>query len=179
MAGYKLYRAFIDDDDDNEKYRLTYYHNPQRWKDNFINDKNPIKDINNWSNEIKYLDPTNTTYSNEINLLPTDVGGIYLFYVKGLNLPFFENYILYVGRCQYTKGQNINKRAKEYLTDKRVEIRRMFRKWKDVLYYRYYPDKNNQEICEYEVKLIRSITPEYNDQIPDKIEIQEPIPAFQ
>lgn len=179
MAGYTRYRAFIDDDDDNEYYRMTYFHNPQRWRDNFINDSDPIKNINNWSNEIRYLDPTNTTCSNEINLLPKDVGGIYLFYVKGINLPFVENYILYVGRCLYTDGQNINKRAKEYLTDKRVEIRRMFRKWKDFLYYRYYPTTNNREICEYEIKLIRAIAPEYNEQIPDKIEIQKPIPAFQ
>ena len=32
-----------------------------------------------------------------INQLPNDKGGIYIFYLKGICLPFFENYILYIG----------------------------------------------------------------------------------
>lgn len=172
------YRAFIRDDDDNEKFILTYYHNPKRWVDNLLEQNNPIRDIANWSNEIKYLNAANDDLSEDIKALPKSHGGIYMFYIKGLNLPFVENYILYIGRCQYTKTQNINKRAKEYFKDERIEIKRMFRKWKEHLYYRYYPDTDNELIRSNEVKLIRAIAPEYNEEIPNKIDIQESVPAF-
>ena len=54
----------------------------------------------------------------------------------------------------------------------------MFRKWKEHLYYRYYPDTDNELIRSNEVKLIRAIAPEYNEEIPNKIDIQESVPAF-
>ncbi len=172
------YRAFIHDDDDNERYRLTYYHNPQRWIDNLLETNNPIRDLANWSNEIKYLNDQNSDVSQEIKNLPTDRGGVYMFYLKGINLPFVENYILYIGRCQFTSNQNINKRANEYLKDERIEIKRMFRKWKEYLYYRYYPDTDNEKICSNEVKLIRAIAPEFNEEIPNNFEVQNTVPAF-
>lgn len=172
------YRAFIHDDDDNEKYILTYYHNPHRWIDNLLDINNPIRNIENWSNEIKYLNDQNDDVSECIKNLPKNHGGVYIFYLKGINLPFAENYILYIGRCQYTINQNINKRANEYLKDERIEIKRMFRKWKEYLYYRYYPDTDNEKIRSNEVKLIRAILPEFNEEIPDNIEIQDSVPAF-
>ena len=172
------YRAFIRDDDVNEQYVLTYYHNPNRWNDNLLEQDNPIKNMANWSREIKYLNAQNDDISDDIKSLPKDHGGIYMFYIKGINLPFVENYILYIGRCQYTPAQNINKRAKEYFRDERIEIKRMFRKWKEFLYYRYYPDTNNELIRANEIKLIRAIAPEYNEEIPDKMDIQNSVPAF-
>lgn len=172
------YRAFIHNDDDNENYILTYYHNPHRWIDNVLEIDNPVRNIANWSGEMKYLNELNNDISDEIRNLPKTHGGIYVFYVKGINLPFIENYILYIGRCQYTSSQNINKRAREYISDNRIEIRRMFRKWKEYLYYRYYPDTDNEKIRENEAKLIRAIAPEFNEEIPDKIDRQDPVPAF-
>ena len=169
------YRAFIRDDDVNEQYVLTYYHNPNRWNDNLLEQDNPIRNMANWSREIKYLNTQNDDISDDIKSLPKDHGGIYMFYIKGINLPFVENYILYIGRCQYTHAQNINKRAKEYFRDERIEIKRM---WKEFLYYRYYPDTNNELIRANEIKLIRAIAPEYNEEIPDKMDIQNSIPAF-
>lgn len=96
-----------------------------------------------------------------------------------MNLPFIENYILYIGRCQYTDQQNIRKRAKEYYSDKRALISRMFHKWDKYLYYRYYPDVDNDRIKQNEVQLIRSILPYFNEDIPDNIEVRETIPAFE
>lgn len=175
MSGY---RAFLDEDDDNDKYVLTYYHNPTRWNANLLAINNPIRDANKWSKEIKYMNDDNTDVSDEIKNLPKNTGGIYIFYLKGLNLPHIENYVLYVGRCKYTKHQNINKRAKEYLTDKRPRIMKMFRRWKSYLYYRYFPDTDNDAISNNEIILIRAIAPEYNEDIPDKIEIRPTTPAF-
>lgn len=74
-----LYRAFVEEDDDNAIHRIEYYHNPLRWQDNALPENDPIRDIAAWSNEIKYLDTTNTDISDEIKGIPDDTGGIYIF----------------------------------------------------------------------------------------------------
>ncbi len=163
------YRAFLFSDPSNFQYGLTYYHNPQRWNKYKIDDNNPIKNEANWSKEIKYLNDTNSGISSEIKNIPKDTGGIYYFYIKGINLPFIENYILYIGRCQYTEHQNIRKRAMEYYNDSRILIQEMFNRWKEHLYYRYFPCKENEESCQDELKLISAILPQYNEDIPEKI----------
>jgi hypothetical protein len=108
-----------------------------------------------------------------------DTGGIYVFYIKGLNLSFIENYILYIGRCQFTETQHIRKRAREYYKDTRDLIVEMFSRWKEHLYYRYYPDTNNERIKNNEIQLIRAILPQYNEVIPDQVDIQDSVPAFE
>lgn len=163
------YRAFLTSDPSNFQYSLTYYHNPQRWNKYKIDDNNPIKNEANWSKEIKYLNDTNSGISSEIKNIPKDTGGIYYFYIKGINLPFIENYILYIGRCQYTEHQNIRKRAMEYYNDSRILIQEMFNRWKEHLYYRYFPCKENEESCQDELILISAILPQYNEDIPEKI----------
>ena len=175
------YRAFIEDDD--TSFRIEYYHNPKRWVDNSTDTNNPIMMIENWSSEIKFMNQTYDDVSDEINSLPNDKGGIYLFYIKGICLPFIENYIVYIGRCKSTESQNIRKRAKEYYTNdylkgKRQMIQKMFKHWKEYLYYRYYPDVDNDRIDINESFLIRAILPPYNEVIPDKIDIQPTISAF-
>lgn len=174
MSGY---RAFVEDDDENAKHRIEYYHNPSRWQDNVLEDSS-IRNESKWSNEIKYLNSDNTDVSNEIKAIPNNSGGIYIFYIKGPNLSFIENHILYIGRCRYTNNQNIRKRALEYYTDKRILITKMFKLWKNHLYYRYYASTNNEFIDKTESTLIRAILPPMNEIIPDKINIQPQIPAF-
>lgn len=175
MSGY---RAFTEEYSDNNRYQLTYYHNPQRWRQNTLDEDNPMKDPNNWSAELKYLNQTNDDVSDDIKRLPNNKGGIYVFFIKGVNLPFMENYILYVGRCKCTDNQNIRKRAKEYFKDARPLILRMFDRWKEHLYYRCYLDDDNDRICRNEVSLIRAIMPELNEDIPDRIEVQPTVLAF-
>lgn len=176
MAGY---RAFIAEDDNESIYRLEYFHNPLRWNDNMIELNNPIRNVNHWSQEIKYISDDGNRISDDILNLPNDIGGIYMFYIKGNNLPFIENHILYIGRCKITEHQNIRKRAKEYYTDtKRQLIAKMFRLWKHNIYYRFYADNDNDRIDQNEVQLIRSILPPLNEKIPNKLEIQPTIPAF-
>ena len=106
------YRAFLTIDD-NSSYELKYYHNPNRWNRCVAQlNNNPILDINNWTSEYKFYDENGSPNLN--NQLPDDMGGIYIFYLKGICLPFFENYILYIGKAEITNGQNIRKRVKEY-----------------------------------------------------------------
>ena len=175
-----VYRAFLAEDSSNYQYELKYYHNPYRWVNNAIEIDNPIRNVDNWSDEIKYLNASNDDLSEGIKNLPNNTGGIYIFYIKGLNLSFIENYILYIARCQFTgtDRQHIRKRAREYYNDTRGLIVEMFSRWKDHLYYRYYPDTDNERIKNNEIQLIRAILPQYNEVIPDQIEIQDSIPAF-
>ncbi len=173
------YRAFSTFDEESIKHQITYYHNPSRWESYQLPLNSPLRNIDNWSEEIKYYNSDGTDYSDEIGQLPTTTGGVYVFYLKGDNLPFFENYILYIGRCRFTEnGQNICKRAKEYISDTRESVSYMMSHWKNHLYYRFFPDTDNPRIDANEALLIRAIVPPFNEVIPNICNPQEPIPAF-
>lgn len=170
--------AFLNLNDEDKLFDIIYYHNPRHWVENKIDAANPIVDEANWSTEIKYYNGEDI--SDEIKDLPTNTGGIYMFYLKGINLPFIEKYIVYIGRCHYTDGvQYIRKRAKEYDSDNsRSDIVRMKKYWKNYLFYRYYPETDNEKIDRDEITLIRAIRPPFNSEIPDKTEVQHTINAF-
>lgn len=169
-------RAFIDDE--NKLFDITYYHNPNRWAEFAIDQTNPIANEANWSKEIKYLNDANDDVSDEIKNIPNNTGGVYMFFLKGKTLPFIEKYIVYIGRCQYTEDQNIRKRANEYFKDERDFIKGMFNHWKSFVYYRYFPDTDNNRIKANEALLLNAIWPPFNPTIPNKIEIQPAINAF-
>lgn len=63
MAGY---RAFLAENSENYQYELIYYHNPNRWRDNIIALDNPIRNVENWSAEIKYLNESNDDYQMKL-----------------------------------------------------------------------------------------------------------------
>lgn len=173
------YRAFITTDE-NSSYGLQYYHNPLRWKKSLkYLTGNPILDINNWTPEYKFYDEDGEK-STLINQLPNDKGGIYVFYLKGICLPFFENYILYIGKASITDNENIRSRVKTYynVSKERYLIIEMFSKWKDYIYCRCFPETNNEKIEIDESLLIKAILPYYNEDIPDKIHVQPKIKAF-
>ena len=169
---YRAYNAFNKD----KSLEILFRPNPIRWMDNFVGNDNPIRDVTNWSSEIKYLN--DGKISDEIRNMPKDKGGLYMFYLKGPNLPFAEYYILYIGRALYTPSENICKRAMHYLKDERYMIQEMFDNWKNDLYYRYFPDTDNIAIEKNEIALIRSIVPPYNEDIPNKREEQPKVKAF-
>lgn len=162
--------------DGNKNYLIQYMPRPARWAEYFVGEDNPIRLEENWSEEIKYIE--NNQRSPKIDNLPTDTGGVYIFYLKGINLPFMEKYILYIGRAQYTKKMNIRVRAKSYFSDNRITIQEMFHWWGNDLYYRYYPDKDNDKIKSNEAALIRAIFPPYNSIIPDKFIVEPKVSAF-
>lgn len=172
-----VYRAFVYSGD-NIEYEVKYYHNPARWAINRLPTDSPMRDIHNWSSEIKYFNEDGSDVSEAIKGLPTTTGGIYVFYLKGENLPYFENYILYIGRCRYTDNQNIHKRAREYFTDNRSMVSYMMNQWRGYLYYRYFPETDNNMIDRNEALLIRAVLPAFNEKIPDLIEVQKPVAAF-
>lgn len=109
-------------------------------------------------------------------------GGLYIFYIKGTVLPFFENYPAYIGRAKNTANQNLRKRCKEYYSEfykknTRLKIHRMIDKWGKYLHLRYIQLDNNKLIESLEAELINGILPPFNDRVPI-IEFSEPKPAF-
>jgi hypothetical protein len=149
---------------------------PMLWKDYLKIEVSDYLDGLEW-NEIKYLtDSANDelTINPEINNLPSNNGGIYIFLIKN-NLTFLNcNYLAYIGRAQFTDGQNLNKRCKEYLNDSRESIEQMLYYWGDYLYLKYAPihdDKicaSNKKIVEIEDILIKALRPPFNSETPAK-----------
>lgn len=173
--------AFINANDHTLVYQCTYYHDPERWKE-----ASPVtkKALNNlpWSDYIKYIDDDGKV-SRKLDEIPSDEGGLYLFFIQGQTLPSSEMYLVYVGRALCTESENIQKRVKRYLwesnsKDGRPKIKRLFRHWKDFLYIRYCSTKDNTLIKAGESTLIRAILPPFNSELPDKIIYKEPVNAF-
>lgn len=172
--------AFITTFEENKLFDIVYYHMPQRWYSIQLNDIQI--DHSNWSDEIKFLAANGLDVSDEIKSLPEDTGGIYVFFIKGIVLPYFETYLAYIGRALSTDKQNLKKRCNSYYyeffkEDRRPKIARMIEKWGTHLYIKYYKSNDNDFIKKFENKLINGILPPFNDEIPQLI-ISEPQPAF-
>lgn len=120
-----------------------------------------------WS-EIKYFD--GDTLNPEINTIPNNCGGIYLFCIKPNVIPDVHLYLAYIGRAQKTPYQNLRKRVKEYATeDDRPKICELKRHWGSYLYLRYLPMPNEDNNCikRLEKELIKAILPPFNDRYPE------------
>lgn len=120
-----------------------------------------------WS-EIKYF--LGDTLNPEINTVPNNCGGIYLFCIKPNVIPDVHLYLAYIGRAQNTQYQNLRKRVKEYATEvTRPNICELKRHWGSYLYLRYLPlpTENNDCINRLEKELIKTILPPFNDIYPE------------
>jgi len=134
-------------------------------------------------NIIKYLNDDANGFSEEIENLPNDRGGLYLFFAKCNILTGITEYPFYIGRAQLTDGQNLRKRCREYYTkfardNERPKITKMINYWGKDLYLAYKEIDDNDDIVDFEKKLINSLLLPMNDEIPDQ-EIRESIKAFQ
>ena len=161
-------------------YLCQYFLDPNRW-DVVPSEIRDTLRKQAWSNYIKYLD-ADGNLSKELDLLPENEGGIYMFFIQGQTLPEFEMYPAYIGRALCTEGQNIQKRVKCYLRESRGKNRpkiiNLFESWKDFLYIKYFHTSDNALIDVGEKVLIRSILPPFNSEIPDRIKFKTPKKAF-
>jgi len=140
-----------------------------------------IKSFNVWHN-IKYLNDDGSDFSEDIDLLPNDCGGVYMFYIECPIIIGITEFPLYIGRAQFTANQNLRKRVREYFThysrsDERPKITRMFRYWDKELRVAFLCMEENEQIVNLEKNLINSLLLPMNDLIPD-IETKEAIAAF-
>lgn len=163
----------IDIFDNFSDYKIPFVINPKLWKriDNEL-----IKCIREEWNEVKFLDE-NRQLSSQLNNIPNDKGGLYIFIAKTDIIPASHIYIMYIGRAKITQSQNLRKRCKEYGNAKRPKIKRMVQSWGEHLYIRYYPMIDNNKIDDLEKELINNIIPPFNDEIPDK-ETRDKVKAF-
>lgn len=159
--------------------KVTYTVSSMLWNKFIL----PNLDIsfNKWSS-IKYLNDTGDDYNEDIVKVPSDKGGLYLFYAKCPVIPGITEYPFYIGRAMLTDGQNLRKRVKEYYSQYKREVDRpkiklMFRYWADELHLAFLPLNENEQIVDLEKILINSLLLPMNDQIPDK-EVRDAVKAF-
>lgn len=173
-------RAFVDRNDETKKYDCLYYLHPDLWLKNAHITSN-LHTRDNWSDYIKYLNEKNEV-SDDIKKLPKDYGGIYVFFIQGISLPFCERYLAYIGRAQCTKYESLQSRVKSYLRESkkpngRTRINRLFTYWKEHLYIRYYKSQDNEFIKQSESALIHAILPPFNTDLTE-YKIKKPRKAF-
>ena len=135
----------------------------------------------NWQS-FKYLNDAGDALSNEVQSLPNNAGGLYMFHINCPVIPGMTSFPAYIGRAQLTEGQNLRKRCKEYFqkfarSDERPKITRMFEYWRNELYLSFIVLDENEKIIGFEKRLINALLLPFNDEIPD-IEIRQAVKAF-
>jgi len=135
---------------------------------------------NNWL-KVKYFDGVNL--HNEVERIPIDKGGIYVFLIKCPIIPECGTYIMYVGSAQKTSNTNIKNRISQYFSNytnnrERAKITRLFDKWKDYIYLAVLPlDNENNIILEVEKCLIDTLLPPCNSKLYNA-EVKRKVSAF-
>jgi hypothetical protein len=136
----------------------------------------------NWT-KIKYLNDAGDDFHNDVDNIPDNLGGIYLFVIRCPVMDEITEFLVYVGRAQKTDKQNLKKRCKEYFqkysnSKERPKITRMFKYWKNHLYLYYQTFSTNQEIIDVEDQLIDCLIPPFNPKRTNVVTNQA-INAFQ
>lgn len=131
---------------------------------------------------IKYLNEDGNDFHEDIQKVPNNKGGLYMFYVKCNTISGITEFPFYIGRAQLTKGQNLRKRVREYFTKfakeaERPKITTMFKYWSRDLHLAFIEIEENEEIIDLEKKVINSLLLPMNDEIPDQ-ETKQAVKAF-
>jgi len=129
----------------------------------------------------KFVNDDTGELHDDANLIPKTRGGIYIFLVKHPCFGKHVKYMMYIGKAEKSQSQNIHKRIHDYYAyckdenyameweDKNLRMRvlGLFRNYLKNIYIEYYPLAcSNERIADIESKLICSILPPINKQIP-------------
>ncbi len=144
--------------------------------DSFVVDLNHMK-------KIKYFADNSNKLSKEVDNLPNDSGGVYIYSIENGILPFLGSYIMYVGRARKTNSENLRARAKSHFNQyKRHEenerLERLFDNWEQYVYFSYLPLDQNGMIDLVEDQLIMALTPPCNKEYPAP-KVRKKLSAFQ
>lgn len=120
-----------------------------------------------WKN-IKFLNMDGTGINEDIDKVPNDKGGVYLFVLKPNIIPNIHIYLMYIGRARKQRNFSLQKRCRSYLWDNRVNIAYMREMWGKELYFYYLELDDDDIIKKVERELIRVIIPPCNSAIPDQ-----------
>ena len=146
--------------------KVSFVLNPEDEWGRFPDDLKEL--VNRPWREIKYF--IGESINPEINNVPNDCGGIYIFYIKPNVIPDVHLYLAYIGRAQKTTYKNLRKRVREYAKEtERPKICQMKRHWGSYLYLRYLPmpTEDNDCIKRLENELIKTILPPFNEKLPE------------
>lgn len=148
---------------------IEYPLNPDLWK---MFDLDLDLDFSKWVT-YKYLNDDGSSLNPEVDNIPKNKGGVYLFFVKCPIIPGISEFPFYIGRAYKTEHQNLRKRIKEYYYNykkgsDRPKIKKMFKYWKNELYLSFLELEQNEQTKDLERKLINSLLLPMNDEIPDK-----------
>ena len=146
---------------------ISFVLNPDNVWDSF--DNTYLATVHGLWHEVKFLNDTCDSLNTDIENVPSNEGGIYIFTIKSDIIQNTHIYILYIGRVKLTTNQNLKKRLKEYYRDTRPKIMFMRETWGSNLYIRYLPLTDNNLISNLEKELIRVILPPCNDDYPEII----------
>lgn len=99
---------------------------------------------------IKYFDNDNDSLAKEVENLPENQGGIYIYSIENSFLPL-GSYIMYVGRARKTDNHNLKARAKSHYSkyrqhEENERLERVFDNWKPYVYISYLPIEGNDMI---------------------------------
>ena len=118
-----------------QTHRLTFVLNPDNIWNSYNSDCRRITETDEWK-EVKFLNDDASSLNSDIESVPNNCGGVYLFILKGQIVPTSHVYILYVGRVKHTSNQNLRKRFREYFKDDRPKIKKM-RNFFVLFYYKF------------------------------------------
>ena len=132
--------------------------------------------------KIPYFDGDSTKLSAEVNAIPDDKGGVYLYTIENPVVKESGRYIMYVGRARKTKSANLRQRAKSHFNDyqrasENSALSRLYDGWAKYVYFLYVPLDDNDTIDEVEEELIVALTPPCNNKYPS-VKIKDKLKAF-
>lgn len=132
--------------------------------------------------EIKYLNDSSDDFNDDINLLPNNAGGIYMYIVKSPILPNISDYLVYIGRAQVSENHSLRVRCKKYFREylreqERPLITKMINYYKKFLYIKFCPLPDNIATVDLEAALINALLPPFNNQVPEK-KVRDAVKAF-
>ena len=130
---------------------------------------NSVTSSLNLMKKIKYFGNSDKQLSEEVDKLPNDRGGVYIYSIENSLVPSLGSYIMYVGRARKTEYENLRIRIKAHFSQyKRHEenerLERVFDNWKQYVYLSYLPMDGNDVIDLMENQLITALTPPCNKQ---------------
>lgn len=137
-------------------YQMTFILSPELWEK--FNLEGINVDYSKWA-RVKMMD-ADKELSDEINRIPNDCGGIYVYVIVSPIIPNGGNYLMYIGKATKTESENLRARVRTYKKQfgekyNRPKLHNMFTKWGEYVYVYYLPMKSSAaDIKEIEDRLI-------------------------
>lgn len=128
--------------------------------------------VENWE-LVKFLDD-GLSLNEQTNRIPKDKGGIYVYIIRNPNLPQLANYLMYIGKATRSIANSLYVRIYSYYnkfkngTESRPYIEILMKNWAKYIYIAYIAIDGDNRIDELETRLISTILPPCNHEIPNK-----------